>query len=539
MKMKSNKKKFDFELSNETNQIESVQKSLFFRLLNENRNTRYGKQFQFEQIKSVEDFREKIPVNTYEELRSWIEEQATSKSEVLLAKPIVMFNQTSGSTAKPKWIPVTQETLDGLKHSQQLSTWLQYEYAPEAFKGHIMGIVSPAQESISEFGIPVGSASGHFYKNMPRIVKRKYVLPHSVFEVKDYQVKYYLILLLALQHKDITYIGSANSSTFLQLNNMLKERKNDLINDLQSKSPRSVQDKISEKLFERISYLLTPSKERIEEVNQLLQNEESSIKHFWPYLKLLVTWTCGSCGIALQAALKLMPDSIKVADLGYLSSEFRGSVTYNYINQSGLPTYRDHFFEFVPKEEWENGVSNFKLLHQLERDKDYYVFITTPSGLWRYNMNDILRVTGFFNACPLLTFQQKGNGVCNITGEKLYESQVIEAFQSVQWKAMYYQVLADVEGSRYIGYVEWQSEPSEKQEYLSSVMDAKLAALNVEYAEKRSSKRLNSFELKYLPAGTFANIKKQAVEAGQKEGQFKMVMLQYKDQFKWDLSQAK
>jgi hypothetical protein len=45
--------------------------------------------------------------------------------------------------------------------------------------------------------------------------------------------------------------------------------------------------------------------------------------------------------------------------------------------------------------------------------------------------------------------------------------------------------------------------------------------------------------LKYLPPGSFTQIKKQAVEAGQKEGQFKMVMLQYKDQFKWDLSQAK
>jgi hypothetical protein len=354
-----------------------------------------------------------------------------------------------------------------------------------------------------------------------------------------YQVKYYLILLLALQHKDITYIGSANPSTFLQLNNILKERKDDLINDLRAKSPLSVQSEIPKRLFERVSKLLNPTKERIEEVNELLQMKSSEIKHFWPHLKLLVTWTCGSCGIALQAALKLLPENIKVADLGYLSSEFRGSVTYDYSKQSGLPTYKDHFYEFVLKEDWESGESNFKLLHELEKDFDYYVFVTTPSGLWRYNMNDILRVKGFLNDCPLITFQQKGNGACNITGEKLYESQVIEAFQSMQWKAMYYQVLADVNDSRYIGYIEWHNEPKESQEELSLIMDEALARLNVEYAEKRASKRLNPFVLKYLPQGTFANIKKQAVEAGQKEGQFKMVMLQYKDKFKWDLSQAK
>lgn len=539
LKMRKNGRKFKGPLAHETKEIERIQKEVLKKLLKENFSTKFGRKYQFENIQSCGEFQAKVPVNTYEDLRSWIEEQAISNSDSLIAASFAMFNQTSGSTAKPKWIPVTQETLIDLKNSQQLSTWLQYTYAPEAFEGHIMGLVSPAHEGMSEWGIPFGSASGHFYKNMPQIVKKKYVIPHFIFEVKDYQVKYYLILLLSLQHKDITYFGSANPSTFLQLNNMLKERKEDLLNDLQSKSPNAVKAQISQQLYERVSNLLTPSKTRLKELENLFDKDDSSIKHFWPHLKLLVTWTCGSCGIALKAALKLMPDNIKVADPGYLSSEFRGSVTYDYSSQSGLPTYKDHFFEFMLKEEWESGDSNFKLLHELEKGCDYYVFITTPSGLWRYNMNDIVRVTDYLNECPLITFQQKGNGACNITGEKLYENQVIEAFQSMQWKAMYYQVLADVNDSRYIGYIEWHDQPKEDQEHLSAIMDQALAKLNVEYAEKRASKRLNSFVLKYLPAGTFANIKKNAVEAGQKEGQFKMVMLQYKDQFKWDLSQAK
>ena len=539
LKMRKNRKKFQNDLIQDTKEIEKIQHEVLMQLLRENASTKFGIQYNFKDILNSDKFQSTLPIHTYEDIRSWIEEQASSKEKVLLSAPIVMFNQTSGSTAKSKLIPVTQETLNGLKYSQQMSTWLQYTYAPEAFEGHILGVVSPAEEGVSDWGIPVGAASGHFYKNMPNIVKRKYIIPHSVFEVKDYQVKYYLILLLALQHKDITYLGSANPSTFLQLNNMLKERKEDLLNDLQSKSPNAVKSKISDSLFELISKLLKPSKSRLAEVSDLLQSDEVSMKLFWPHLKLMVTWTCGSCGVALNAALKIMPENIKVADPGYLSSEFRGSVTCDFSNQSGLPTYRNHFFEFVLKEEWERGESNFTLMHQLEKGRDYYVFITTPAGLWRYNMNDIVRVTGYLNQCPLITFQQKGSGACNITGEKLYESQIIEAFQSMQWKAMYYQVLADVNDSRYIGYIEWHSEPNEGQEELSAIMDESLAKLNVEYAEKRASKRLNPFVLKYLPSGSFTQIKKQAVEAGQKEGQFKMVMLQYKDQFKWDLSQAK
>lgn len=80
--------------------------------------------------------------------------------------------------------------------------------------------------------------------------------------------------------------------------------------------------------------------------------------------------------------------------------------------------------------------------------------------------------------------------------------------------------------------------PNDSKMELGMKMDQALRKLNVEYDEKRSSGRLQPFELRYLPDGTFADIKKNAVEAGQKEGQFKMVMLQYLDQYKWDLSKA-
>jgi sterol desaturase/sphingolipid hydroxylase (fatty acid hydroxylase superfamily) len=539
VKMKRNRKRFASELEGDTQHIKEQQEQLLLQLIRKNENTAWGKKHDFSSIVSYQDYQKRVPINTYEELRSWIMEQAESRGGGhLMQEPIVMFNQTSGSTAQPKWIPVTQDTLDGLQYTQQLSTWLQYEYAPEAFEGHIMGIVSPAIENMSPYGLPIGAASGHFYKNMPRLVKRKYVLPHSVFEVKDYSAKYYLILLLALQHKDITYLGSANPSTFLQLNQILNQRKWELLRDLKKGKPMGVAEVIETKLFNRVSELLRPTSQRCAELERLFEQEDIEIKQAWPHLKLLVTWTCGSCGIALKAALKLMPENIKVADLGYLSSEFRGSVAYRFADQSGLPTYQQHFFEFVEKDKWENGVSEFLMLHQLKQNSDYYVFVTTPSGLYRYNMNDILRVTGFVNQCPLIVFQQKGNGACNITGEKLYENQVVDAFQSMNWNAMFYQVLADVEQSKYVGFVEWHSQPESAKEELAAMMDAALRERNVEYDEKRASGRLNGFELRYLPTGTFAEIKGRAVEAGQKEGQFKMVMLQYMDKYKWDLSNA-
>ena len=535
-KMRRTKRKKLAMFTHETQDIRQQQEALLMKIVRENESTAFGNSLSFESIRNYELFKEKVPVYQYEELRPWIEKQSVQRNEkVLLNHPIIMFNQTSGSTAKPKWIPVTQSTLEGLKFTQELSTFLQFQYAPEAFEGHIMGIVSPAIEDMSPYGIPIGAASGHFYKNMPRLVKRKYVLPHSIFEVKDYPVKYYLILLMALQHKDITYLGSANPSTFLQLNQIVNERKWELLRDLKKRFPAGVDECIDLKLKNRVSELLRPSKQRMEELERLFSRERIEIKDLWPHLKLLVTWTCGSCGIALKSALQLMPKGIKVADLGYLSSEFRGSVAFDFQTQAGLPSYHYHFFEFVEKDKWESGAAEFLLLDELKDQKDYYVFVTTGSGLYRYNMNDIIRVNGFLNQCPLIVFQQKGNGACNITGEKLYENQVIDAFQSMNWNAVFFQTLAHVAESKYVGYIEWHSAPSESLDTLSERMDLALQQRNVEYQEKRKSGRLYCFALKTLQPGTFADIKRKAVASGQKEGQFKMVMLQYADQYKWDL----
>ena len=71
----------------------------------------------------------------------------------------------------------------------------------------------------------------------------------------------------------------------------------------------------------------------------------------------------------------------------------------------------------------------------MRKGLDYYIIVTTPSGLYRYFINDVVRVTGFLHAAPLLKFMQKGKGVTNITGEKLYEAQVLAAVSGAMTRA--------------------------------------------------------------------------------------------------------
>ena len=73
------------------------------------------------------------------------------------------------------------------------------------------------------------------------------------------------------------------------------------------------------------------------------------IADLWPRLQLVVTWTCASAGIAANALRAELSPRTRIHELGYVSSEFRGTVTLGKRAGSGFPTSDTHFFEFVEK----------------------------------------------------------------------------------------------------------------------------------------------------------------------------------------------
>ena len=86
-----------------------------------------------------------------------------------------------------------------------------------------------------------------------------------------------------------------------------------------------------------------------------------------------------------------------------------------------------HYFEFTAQEDLDNPNPKFYQLHELEVGKRYCIYVTTYAGLYRYNMNDLIEVTGKYNTIPTIQFIQKVNGIISMTGEKVHERQFIEA----------------------------------------------------------------------------------------------------------------
>jgi GNAT superfamily N-acetyltransferase len=254
---------------------------------------------------------------------------------------------------------------------------------------------------------------------------------------------------------------------------------------------------------------------------------------------IVSTWTCASAGITVDALRTELSPRTRILELGNLSSEFRGTITLGRHAGTGLPTLDTHFFEFVERDRWDSGKPKFLTLDRIRKGVDYYVIVTTPSGLYRYFINDLVRVQGFLHQVPLLKFVQKGKGVTNITGEKLYETQVLTAVQAATVamgrSTRFVMMLADQKARSYRLYVEPDSRATGSAERLAQAVDERLRELNVEYAAKRESDRLAAPSAAWLRPETGEAYKRFCVEQGQREGQFKTVAVAYRDGFAFDL----
>jgi hypothetical protein len=218
-------------------------------------------------------------------------------------------------------------------------------------------------------------------------------------------------------------------------------------------------------------------------------------------------------------------------ELGYQSTECRGSMATEPETSAGLPPLTHHFFEFVERGAWDSGAPEFLTIDRLEPNRLYYVLVTTASGLYRYFMNDLVEVTGRFHATPLLRFVQKGKGVTNLTGEKLYEAQAIEAVRDVTGRlgvtSGFFVLVADEGTSAYRLFLEIDGGRRVEVDRLGSAVDERLAELNLEYEGKRHSGRLGPLTVVLVRPGTGEAYKEACVKAGQREGQYKPPVLQY------------
>ena len=211
----------------------------------------------------------------------------------------------------------------------------------------------------------------------------------------------------------------------------------------------------------------------------------------------------------------------------------KGAVEHHWsvLAPAGVLSVTSHFFEFVAEEDHDSPNPEFLTCDQLEPNRLYYIYFTTSGGLYRYDINDVVRVVDFHHNTPLIQFVRKGQGISSITGEKLTESQVtaalIETLDRDPIDVEHFTACVQLGGPpAYALYVEGAANASpERLRRFAAAFDRALCANNSEYDGKRATQRLGAPFIRRVAPGSYQALRQARVLAGAPEAQVKIPQL--------------
>ena len=475
-------------------------------LLKLNEGTQFTKDFGLRPGMTIAEFQRQVPVAGFELIQPYVEKVKNGQHLALLGgqNKLLMFAMTSGTTAESKLIPVTERFVGDYRRGWQ--TWgigLYFDY-PSLQALNMVQIASSHNRFLAPDGTPCGNISGLVAAMQSRIIRSMYSVPANVANVDNSDLKRYAALKFAVEDPFVGMVITANPSTVVQMMELLETKTESLLRDIHDGTMGGCGefDTTDATRFLRRS----PNKKRAAELQRILaQHGSLRPESIWPHLVSLGVWCGGSAAAYLPRLREWFPDTV-IRDHGLHASEGRMTMPLHNDSAAALLEIQTHFFEFLPVFETDSSQPETLLAHELKEGEEYFILLTTSSGLYRYNIQDVVRCTGFYGTTPLLEFRHKGAHISSITGEKIAESQVVEAVQSsaadLDMKLRLFTVTPEWGNPPgYVLYVD-ESHPgavnSLHQQSLAAQVDLALCERNVEYREKRETGRLKPIRCERL-----------------------------------------
>ena len=503
----------------QTKRAGEVQRDRLVELVKRNAESQFGRDHHFGEIKNASDYRKRVPVRGYDGHEPYIDRVRQGETSALFGPgtEVLMFAMTSGTTAKPKTIPVTRQSLGDYRDGWKIWGIQAFDAHPEIIKNGlrpILQLVSNWREQFTAGGIPCGAITGLTAHMQNRLVRTTYCMPPATMGIKEVEAKYYVALRLSA-YRDLGATMAANPSTLLGIAKLGDREKETLIRDLRNGTldPKwNVSPQVRRAIAWKIRTKRKDTAHRLEEIvnrtGRLLPRD------YWPNLDFLANWTGGSMGAYLRHFPEYFGDR-PIRDIGLIASEGRMTIPVEDGTPAGVLDVRHHYFEFLPEDQIDHPVPETVEAADLVEGRRYYILPTTSGGLYRYQIFDLVRCAGFYNKAPLIEFLNKGAHISSLTGEKISEFQVVsavnEATSALGLKLKSYLLAATWDDPPYYSLlVEGDDLPGEDvAERLAAEVESRLAIVNVEYENKRSTLRLGPIRLQRIRPGSWAELQQR------------------------------
>ncbi len=461
-----------------------VQEEWFKKLISSAKNTEWGLKYKYKSIKSFEDFQNRVPINTYESLKPYIDRLKKGEQNILWNSDIKLFAKSSGTTAdKSKFIPVSQEALEECHYKggkDMLSIYCNNYSDTLLFDGR--GLSMGGSHSIVEINNEIyyhGDLSALILQNLPTWAEFIRVPRKSVALMDEWESKIEKIAMSTINH-NVTNIMGVPSWTLLLIRRILEiTGKNDL-------------------------------------------------HEIWPNLEVFFHG-----GVNFEPYRTQFNEVIPSSQMNYMdtynaSEGFFGLQDRTDSDELLLMLDYGVYYEFLPMDQIELEHPKTKLLHEVEVDVNYALVISTNGGLWRYLIGDTIKFTSINPYRIKITGRTKN--FINAVGEEIIVDNAEKALIIACGKcnAVINEFTAGPvyfntnENACHEWLIEFEKAP-ENIEYFAETLDNALKSLNSDYEAKRYHNMvLRAPIVHQVPEHTFYNWLKTKNKLG---GQYKVPRL--------------
>ncbi len=515
----------------QSSDVDKISEKLLMNLLQKNRNTEIGKKYDFANIKSIKEYQDKVPYTTYEDYTEYIDRMAkTGDQNLITAEHIGFFAKTSGTTGVTKRIPVVDKTyksyLKCVSSYFTILTKLMKENGIHTGKG--LNTVENETE-ITEGGIREGFISSYALSKM-NVVQPTICIPKEIDGYGDNIDMKYIKARYALQDPDLIYLMSIFMSTMSDLMKYIFDNYQMLVNDIRTGTIDKDVD-IPVELRQKLEQKLKPDPKRADQLLKIFLNEPDKgiIRKIWPKMLLVVAIGTGEFAPFTEKMRYYCGDKVTFSFGLYAASEAIMAYATEPEDEDFLMVTDSGFFEFLPADD-ENARP--LLSHELEKGKLYEIIITSASGLYRYRIKDVIRVTGFVGKNPKIQFAYRKQQLINITGVKLTSEHITTAIKGFETelgvRVLDYSLYADTDFApwRIIAFMEFDEPVDEKDRgIVREIFDQELTKVNAEYGRMLKIGECSPCAVCSVKKNTYNEYRKQKVKNGASDNQVKTVRI--------------
>ncbi|MBN2893432.1 MAG: GH3 auxin-responsive promoter family protein [Bacteroidales bacterium] len=424
----------------------NVQQEVFDNLIKNGKETKFGEEYNFNNIRTIEDFQKNVPIHNYDDLKPYFERiLQNNEQNVLWNTPVKWFAMSSGTTSdKSKYIPVTKEALESCHYKggrQMLGIYVDRHPETNFIFGKSLVLGGSRQINTLSSDVFTGDISAILVSNLPFWAKYSRVPDQKTILIPDWEEKLAKLTEKSIK-KNVTSIAGVPSWILILL--------------------KYIEEKTNRKIPE-----------------------------IWPNLEVFFHGGVSFLPYVEQYKKILNKPNMNYWE-NYNASEGFFGIQYN-TNSKDMILLLDSgvFYEFIPPEEWDKEQPKAIPLADVETGINYAIVITSNAGLWRYQIGDTIEFTSKYPY--LFKFTGRTKLFINAFGEELIIDNAENALQEACAKTN--SIIAEYTaapifiGDNSAGAHEWIIEfekfPSSFDEFAVS-LDNALKSVNSDYEAKRS-----------------------------------------------------